>query len=52
MTDKYHIEDVHRAGGIYGILGELKRSGLLHLGVPTVHSRTLDEAIMLSLIHI
>ena len=46
MTDKYHIEDVHRAGGIYGILGELKRSGLLHLGVPTVHSRTLDEAIM------
>ena len=44
-TDKYHIEDVHRAGGIYGILGELKRAGRLHLNVPTVHSKTLGEAI-------
>ncbi|MBL8414677.1 MAG: dihydroxy-acid dehydratase [Propionivibrio sp.] len=45
MTDKYHIEDVHRAGGIFGILGELERCGLLHLDVPTVHSKTLGEAI-------
>ena len=46
MTDKYHIEDVHRAGGIFGILGELDRCGLLHLEVPTVHSKTLGEAIV------
>ena len=45
MTDKYHIEDVHRAGGIMGILGELDRAGLLHRQVPTVHARTLGEAI-------
>ena len=45
MTDKFHIEDVHRAGGIIGILGELERAGLLHLDVPTVHSKTLGEAI-------
>ncbi len=45
MTDKYHIEDVHRAGGIFGILGELARGGLLHLDTPTIHSRTLGEAI-------
>jgi dihydroxy-acid dehydratase len=40
-----HIEDVHRAGGIMGILGELDRAGLLHADVPTVHSRTLGEAL-------
>jgi dihydroxy-acid dehydratase len=40
-----HIEDVHRAGGIMGILGELDRAGLLHRDVPTVHSRTLGEAL-------
>ena len=45
MTDKFHIEDVHRAGGIIGILGELARSNLLHLDVPTVHTKTLGEAI-------
>jgi dihydroxy-acid dehydratase len=45
MTDKYHIEDVHRAGGIFGILGELDRAGLLHGDVPTVHARTLDAAL-------
>ncbi len=45
MTDKYHIEDVHRAGGIMGILGELDRAGLLHRQVPTVHARSLGEAI-------
>ena len=45
MTDKYHIEDVHRAGGIFGILGELDRAGLLHTNVPTVHTKTLAEAL-------
>ncbi|MCC4115452.1 dihydroxy-acid dehydratase [Aromatoleum toluclasticum] len=40
-----HIEDVHRAGGIMGILGEINRAGLLHAEVPTVHSKTLGEAI-------
>ncbi|HJV24916.1 MAG TPA: dihydroxy-acid dehydratase [Aromatoleum sp.] len=40
-----HIEDVHRAGGIMGILGELNRAGLLHAEGPTVHSKTLNEAI-------
>ena len=45
MTDKYHIEDVHRAGGIMGILGELDRAGLLHRNVPTVHAKTLGDAI-------
>ncbi len=44
-TDRYHIEDVHRAGGIFGILGELRRCGLLHGDVPTVHSKTLGEAL-------
>ena len=41
----YHMEDVHRAGGVIGILGELDRAGLLHRDVPTVHSRTLGEAL-------
>ncbi|UTY58144.1 dihydroxy-acid dehydratase [Massilia sp. erpn] len=45
MTDKYHIEDVHRAGGIIAILGELARAGLLDTSLPTVHSRSLGEAI-------
>ena len=40
-----HIEDVHRAGGIMSILGELARGGLLHTDVPTVHSKTLGDAI-------
>ncbi len=44
-TQKYHIEDVHRAGGIMAILGELARGGLLHADVATVHARTLGEAI-------
>ncbi|MCW8884764.1 MAG: dihydroxy-acid dehydratase [Motiliproteus sp.] len=42
---KYHIEDVHRAGGIFGILAELNRGGLLDTSVSTVHSSTLEEAI-------
>ncbi len=45
MTDKYHIEDVHRAGGSYGILGELDRAGLLKTQVPTVHAKTLEAAL-------
>ncbi len=44
-TDKYHMEDVHRAGGIMGILGELDRAGLLDTSLPTVHSPTLGEAL-------
>ena len=44
-TDKYHVEDVHRAGGIAGILGELGRAGLIDLSCPTVHSRTLQAAL-------
>jgi dihydroxy-acid dehydratase len=44
-TQKYHMEDVHRAGGVFGILGELDRAGLLHSEVPTVHSATLGEAL-------
>ncbi len=41
----YHMEDVHRAGGVYGILGELDRAGLLHSELPTVHSATLAEGL-------
>ncbi|HWK72314.1 MAG TPA: dihydroxy-acid dehydratase [Burkholderiaceae bacterium] len=44
-TDKFHIEDVHRAGGIMGILGELARAGLLNLDVGNIHSGTLGKAI-------
>ena len=44
-TDKYHIEDVHRAGGIMAILGELERAGKLHTDVPTVHAPTLGDAL-------
>ncbi|MDO5625507.1 MAG: dihydroxy-acid dehydratase, partial [Pseudomonadota bacterium] len=44
-TNKYHIEDVHRAGGIMAILGELDRAGKLHTGVPTVHAPTLGDAL-------
>ncbi|MEO5707249.1 MAG: dihydroxy-acid dehydratase [Alteraurantiacibacter sp.] len=40
-----HMEDVHRAGGIMAILGELDRAGLLHTALPTVHSPTLGDAI-------
>jgi dihydroxy-acid dehydratase len=44
-TQKYHMEDVHRAGGIMGILGELDRAGLLHHDAHTVHTRTLKGAL-------
>jgi dihydroxy-acid dehydratase len=40
-----HMEDVHRAGGIFAILGELERGGLITTDVPTVHTATLGEAI-------
>jgi len=45
MTDKFHIEDVHRAGGIISILGELARAGLLDTTQHTVHSPTMGDAI-------
>jgi dihydroxy-acid dehydratase len=44
-TQKYHIEDVHRAGGIMAILGELDRAGKLHTDVPTVHAPTMKDAL-------
>ena len=44
-SPKYHMEDVHRAGGIMGILGELERGGLINTDLPTVHSRTMREAL-------
>ena len=40
-----HMEDVHRAGGIMAILGELDRAGLLHADQPTVHAPTLGDAL-------
>ena len=42
-SERYHVEDVHRAGGIPTILGELDRAGLLNRGVHTVHSSSLRE---------
>ncbi|MEE8059745.1 MAG: dihydroxy-acid dehydratase [Pseudomonadales bacterium] len=44
-TPLYHMEDVHRAGGVMGILGELDRAGLLHRESPTVHSASMQEAL-------
>ncbi|POZ60047.1 dihydroxy-acid dehydratase [Chromobacterium alticapitis] len=44
-TQKYHMEDVHRAGGVIGILAELDRAGLIHRDVATVHSPTLGSAL-------
>ncbi|HEY9202576.1 MAG TPA: dihydroxy-acid dehydratase [Gammaproteobacteria bacterium] len=44
-TPLYHMEDVHRAGGVMGILGELARAGLLHTDLPTVHSATMGDAL-------
>ena len=41
----YHMEDVHRAGGVIGILAELDRGGLLHRDIPTVHTATLGQAL-------
>lgn len=44
-SQQYHIEDVHRAGGIMGILGELDRAGILHGEIPTVHSASMKDAL-------
>ena len=44
-SQQYHVEDVHRAGGVMAILGELARGGLLDTSVPTVHAKTLGDAI-------
>ena len=44
-TEKYHVEDVHRAGGVMGILAELDRAGLIHRDASTVHEKTLGQAI-------
>ncbi len=44
-TNKYHIEDVHRAGGIMAILGELDRAGRLHTDVPTVSGKTMKAVL-------
>ncbi|MTI62785.1 dihydroxy-acid dehydratase [Methylophaga sp.] len=46
-TNKYHMEDVHRAGGVVSILGELAAGGLLHTDVPTVHSKTMADGLAL-----
>ena len=44
-TQKYHMEDVHRAGGVLSILAELNRGGLMHTNAHTVHAATLGEAL-------
>ncbi|MCW8983568.1 MAG: dihydroxy-acid dehydratase [Gammaproteobacteria bacterium] len=46
-VQKYHMEDVHRAGGVFGILGELDRGGLLHSDCKTVHASNMAEALSL-----
>ena len=44
-THDYFVEDVHRAGGILGIMAELNRAGLIDPDTSTVHSKTLGDAI-------
>jgi len=44
-SQDYHMEDVHRAGGIMAILGELNRAGHIHNDLPTVHAPTMNEAL-------
>ena len=44
-SSEYHMEDVHRAGGVAAILGELDRAGLLHADAGTVHSKTLRDGL-------
>ncbi len=44
-TQRYHMEDVHRAGGVFGILAELDRAGLVDASAGTVHSGSLGEAL-------
>ena len=45
-TQLYHMEDVHRAGGVMAILGELNRAGLIDASTKTVHSDTMGEALL------
>ncbi len=44
-TQLYHMEDVHRAGGVMALLGELDRGGLLHRDVRMIHADSLAEAL-------
>jgi len=44
-SSEWYMEDVHRAGGVFGLLGELDRLGLLNLDVATIHSTTLRDAL-------
>ena len=44
-TQQYHMEDVHRAGGVIGILAELDRAGLIHRDLPTVYSSSMGAAL-------
>ncbi|HKY36882.1 MAG TPA: dihydroxy-acid dehydratase [Polyangiaceae bacterium] len=44
-SSSYHVEDVHRAGGIFTILGQLDKAGLLHRNVGSVHAKTMGEAV-------
>ncbi len=44
-TPEYHMEDVHRAGGVFSILAELAAGDLLHTELPTVHSASLADAL-------
>ncbi len=46
-TPDFHMEDVHRAGGIMAIMGELERQGLIHTDVATVHAANVGEALAL-----
>ncbi|HEX7597363.1 MAG TPA: dihydroxy-acid dehydratase [Polyangia bacterium] len=50
-SSQYHVEDVHRAGGIFTILGELDQAGLLHREAKTAHAPTLGQAIAENDIH-
>ncbi|WP_444926102.1 dihydroxy-acid dehydratase [Microbulbifer sp. TRSA002] len=44
-TEKYHIEDVHRAGGVMAILGELEAAGLIDSSLPTAYGGSLADAL-------
>lgn len=44
-TQLFHMEDVHRAGGVFRILGELERGGMIHTECSTVHAKTMGDAL-------
>jgi dihydroxy-acid dehydratase len=50
-SSQHHLEDVHRAGGIFTILGELDRAGLIHREAKTVHAATMGQAVAENDIH-